>query len=166
MKNALIIGVLAVASACAFGQVDRSKEVKPIVTDKPAVEHFYSCPKGYELKSFVKAMPAFVTTAVNTTTMYIDYSDHYQDAQTQDILRTGEPTCVPLPKPIQVESLSGSLTTQSFVFPACGGKSITLRMDTGLVDIPKDCPMDKAAKDFWEFLKQYAKGQFTVVAPN
>lgn len=160
MRKALFVIALAVPACACFGQVDRSKELKPIVTERPAVEHVYSCPDGYELKTFVKAIPtAVITNAFGG--WYEAYTDHYQDAPTKDIVRTGTPTCVPSKKPFVFTEVS---SPTEFVFQTSDGKSVTIHLDTGKVDLPSGYPADAAAKEFWESLKRYAQGSISVPA--
>lgn len=157
MKKIMIIALVMIFSVFANGQVDRSKEVKAIVTERPAVEHFYSCPAGYELKVFTAATSTMTATyASNTTAWYIAPGDHYEQALAQDILRTGEPTCVPLPE-LDLSTGFTYCTTYTFAMP--DGKVISLHLDSGKIEIPAGWPMDKAAKEFWEALKRYAKGE-------
>lgn len=66
MKNGIVVLALAFAVG-AYGQVDRSKEIKPTVTERPAVEHFYSCPIGYDLKVFVAAIPTTESITITST---------------------------------------------------------------------------------------------------
>ena len=158
MKKSMLIITLAIAAcACAFGQIDRSKEVKAIVTERPAVEHFYSCPVGYDLKYFVKATRTMGAVYAENVSMYGDANaDRYDTAPTQDILRTGEPTCVPAPWPLFVSGRFASCCSD-FVFQTADGQSVRIHLKTGEVETPKGWPADKAAKEFWEFLKRYAK---------
>jgi hypothetical protein len=95
MKKTMLIIVLAIAASAACGQtIDRSKEVEPVVTERPAVEHVWSCPVGYELKRFMKAIPNEMVTDAGYVT-WNRYTDYYEDVVPQDIMRSSEPTCVP-----------------------------------------------------------------------
>jgi hypothetical protein len=172
MKKIVLIAALTlVASTYALGQtngqiVDQSKEVKPTVVERPAVEHFYSCPIRYDLKYLVKALPVVNATSTLTSNyLSTEYVDHYVDAPAQDILRAGVPTCVPVPVPVETRYLSsgniGFDTTAldyNFVFLLSNGKSIRIDLKTGKVELPEGYTTDKAVKEFWEALKLYAKG--------
>jgi hypothetical protein len=161
-KTMMIIALALIASACAFGQIDRSKEVKPIVKELPAIEHFYLCPVGYDLKYFIKgALPQLVTYgSVNVSGPLVVTGDWYDTAPAQDILRTGEPVCVPKPAPIVYPPVTSGTTTvccSDFVFTDSNGDFIRMNVKTGEIVLPKGCPVDKGAREFWEALKRYAK---------
>lgn len=148
MKVATVLALTIAFSAECLGQIDRSKEVKPTVTERPAVEHVYSCPDGYELKRYVPA-PTYYATFNDSIPV-----EHYEDGPAQDILRGAQPTCAPKPKPVKFSSLSSF--PQSFTFTTSDGQQITIHLDTGKVDMPANYGADKSAREFWEALRRYA----------
>jgi hypothetical protein len=108
MKQFLVIIVLAVvASVCGAQQT-----APVIVKTVPAVEHIYTCPAGYTLNYFVKALPTLLDNGAVGTTGIELYQDRYVDAPVSDIIRSDAPICLAKQKTVKT-----ALPQQIIVLP-------------------------------------------------